>query len=256
MNTWNSDEVRARYDNHVLGFLTNIDGKTRLQATRVALAFRKLVLEESADPHSRDTLLRAHQICDKFISPVIPFETISWVTFTMMLSELGKKKELGDLLEYADDRLNPTWENGGLYYPRNDTLFDADYNLIHMEPHSGNSGLAYARLNVEDGQKKMWDKPWTKQILKNRPYVDGVSFADGVDFLRGAWDESARAMVLTLKSWSGDTRRVAMQVKNLPKGNWAVYVNGELKDTTEDADLVEISEGVGGNEVDIIVAGC
>ena len=254
MNTWNSDEVRANYDTHVLGFLTETDGKTRLNATRVALAYRKLVLEDGADRDAIETLTKAHQICQQYISPVIPFETISWVTFTMMLSELGKKKELSDLLEYADAKLDPKWEDGGLYYPRNDALMDDDYNLIHMEPHSGNSGLAYARLNVEDGQKQMWEKPWTRDIIGSRPYVDGAGFAEGVDFLRGMWDEHAHAMIITLRSWSAETRNISLQVKNLPRGNWAVYINGELKETTENAEVIGISERIGADEVDIIVA--
>ncbi len=254
MNTWNSGEVRARYDNQVIGFLTNVDGKTRLNPTRVALAFRKLVLEDGADANSPETLAQAHQISHKFISPIIPFETISWVTFTMMLSELGKKKELGDLLEYADSRLEPTWEKGGLFYPRNDDLLDNEHNMIHMEPHSGNSGIGYARLNVEDGQKKMWDKPWTREILQSRPYVDGITFADGVDLLRGLWDEDAHAMIVTLKSWSGEARKITLQVNNLPKGNWAVYVNGELKETAESMEVIEVTETVA-EEVDIVVVG-
>lgn len=255
MNTWNSDEVRARYDNHVMGFLTDFDGKTRLNASRVALAFRKLVSEDGADPRNPDTLDQARKICHKFVSPVIPFETISWVTFTMMLSELGKKKELNDLLDYADTHLMPTWENGGLYYPRNDQIFDNDYNMIHMEPHSGNSGLGYARLNIEDGQKKMWERPWTREILRSRPYIDGVTFADGVDFLRGIWDESAQAMIVTLRSWSDLSSNVALGVRNLPNGPWAVYVNGKLENTIENTEVVEVAVTVGTEDVDIIVFG-
>jgi hypothetical protein len=255
MNAWNSDEVRARYDKHVTGFLTNFDGKTRLNATRIALAFRKLVNEDGADPHSSETLVQARQICHSFVSQVIPFETICWVTFTMMLSELGKKQELEDLLEYADERLCPTWENGGLYYPRNDQLLDDEYNMVHMEPHSGNSGIGYARLNVEDGQKKMFEEPWTREVLAKRPYVDGVGFADGVDFLRGIWDEQARAMVLTLKSWSGEARNVRLLIKGLPVGDWAIYVDGKLKDVLANTEVVEVTECVATQEVDVVVAG-
>lgn len=255
MNTWNSEEVRARYDGQTLGFLTEVDGKTRLQGSNVAMAFRELVLEEGADPKDPDTLVKARQNSSKFVSPVIMFETITWVTFTMMLSELGKKKELADILEDLDNRMNPTWESGGLYYPRNDGVYDDDWNLIHMERHSGNSGIAYARLNVEDGQKKMWEKPWTREILQSRPFVDGVTYADGVDFLRGVWDENARAMIVTLRSWSGDERKIRLQVKNLPKGDWDVYVNGRLSDTVHQAEFVEVAQVVGAEEVDIIVAG-
>ncbi|EXJ68591.1 uncharacterized protein A1O5_08385 [Cladophialophora psammophila CBS 110553] len=255
MNTWNSEKVHSLYDSQVLGFLTNVDGKTRLQPTRVALGFRKLVLEHREDPQSPETLRRAREISSQFTNPVFPFETISWNCFTQMLSELGKEKELNDLLEYIDSHLNPTWENGGLFYPRNDELFDEEHHMIHMEPHSGNSGIGYSRLNVKDGQKKMWEQPWTHEILAQRPWVDELTFADGVDFLRGIWDNEARAIVVTLQSWTGNPREVTFTVKNLPQGDWAVYVNGALKQTTtvRETEGVGVTVNVGQGEVDIVV---
>ncbi|KAK5195823.1 hypothetical protein LTR92_004764 [Exophiala xenobiotica] len=265
MNTWNSEKVHSLYDSQVLGFLTDIDGKTRLQPTRVANAFRQVVLEHGADAHSAETLRKAREMSSQFANPLFPFETISWSGFAQMLSELGKAKELDDLLEYADSHLNPTWENGGLYYPRNDKLFDDDddndddgqQNMIHMEPHSGNSGIGYSRLNVKDGQKTMWEKPWTSAILAKRPYVDGLSFADGVDFLRGVWDDDARAMVITLKSWTGHQKEVSFAVKNLVQGHWAVSVDGTPKQTTTVRDTVgsvDVAVTVGNDEVDIVVS--
>jgi len=256
MNSWNSAKVHSLYDSQVMGFLTEVDGKTRLQPSRVANAFRRLVAEEDADPESMDTLHKARQQAPQFASPLFPFETISWGCFLMMLSEMGKKKQLKDLLEYADSHLNPAWENGGLYYPRNDQLLDHEHNMIHMEPHSGNSGIGYARLNVADGQKKMWEQPWTGETLASRPWVDGLTLGDGVDFLRGAWDEEKRAMVITLRSWSGERRDLSFTIQNLKGGTWATYVNGELKQVT---DLVgrkglEISVSVADVEVDIVVA--
>ena len=155
MNSWNSEEVRSRYDQQIMGSLTSFDGKTRLHPARVAMAFRDLVLKEGHDPNDPETLRLARDEKRHVLSQRIPFETLNWGTFTMMLSELGKTKELNDLLEYADEHLQPTWEQGGLFYPRNDQLADEDWNLLHVEPHSGNSGIAYSRLNVEDGQKKI-----------------------------------------------------------------------------------------------------
>jgi hypothetical protein len=255
MNSWNSAKVHSLYDSQVTGFLTEIDGKTRLQPTRVAAAFRHLVAEEDADPKSIETLHKARQQSGQFVHPLFPFETISWGCFLMMLSELGKKKELSDLLEYADSHLNPTWDNGGLYYPRNDALLDDQHNMIHMEPHSGNSGVGYARLNVTDGQKIMWEKPWTREILASRPFVDGLTLGDGVDFLRGVWDEEQRAMVVTLKSWSGERRDLSFSIKNLEPSTWATYVDGELQKTTDVTgnEGLEVSVVVGGAEVDVVV---
>ncbi|MBA7493155.1 hypothetical protein ES702_03711 [subsurface metagenome] len=258
MNAWAPDVVRSLVDKQTLGFLTHFNGKTQLQATRVAGAFRNIVLTEGADPDSVETLRKAREQCHTFVNPKVPFETLSWGCFNMMLSELGRQKELDDLLEYADTRLNPTWEDGGLFYPRNDELFDEEYNLVHVEPHSGNAMIGYARLNVKDGQKKMWEQPWTTEMLAKRPWVDGVGFADDVDFLRGTWDEEKQAMIVTARLWrepAAGSKSLIFQVKNLPAGQWATYVNGELRETAElkEARQVDVSHELGTEEVDIVV---
>jgi hypothetical protein len=49
------------------------------------------------------------------------------------LSELGKTEKLGGL-RTVDARLNPSSEEGGLYYPRNDQFVDENDNMIHMDP--------------------------------------------------------------------------------------------------------------------------
>ncbi|KAJ5368782.1 uncharacterized protein N7496_008542 [Penicillium cataractarum] len=99
------------------------------------------------------------------------------------LSELGKTTELDGLLAYADKHLQPTWENGGLYYPRNDIATDEEGHWTHMDPFSGNSAIGYARLNVENGQKIMMHAPWTKETLVDRPFVDGLDLSQGMDCL-------------------------------------------------------------------------
>jgi hypothetical protein len=255
MNSWNPEGARERYDDQTLGFLTNFGGKTALNPTRVAMAFRKLVLEEDADPKDPETLQKARDPARHVVNPRIPFETLNWGCFTMMLSELGRKKEVNDLLEYADTSLNPTWENGGLFYPRNDELADEEWRLTHVEPHSGNSGIGYARLNVENGQRTMWVHPWTKDLLSQRPYIDGVGFADGVDFLRGTWDENASAMIVTLRKWTGEPQTVTFQVCNLPVGEWTTFVDGSARETASlsKAGHVSVSEVVAQEEVDIVV---
>ena len=40
-----------------------------------------------------------------------------------------------------------------------------------MEPYSGNRAIGYARLNVEDGQKRIW---WTPDEVRSRPCIEGV----------------------------------------------------------------------------------
>ncbi|KAF2149458.1 hypothetical protein K461DRAFT_260931 [Myriangium duriaei CBS 260.36] len=254
MHAWNPEFVRDSYDKQFLGFLTHFDGKTQLQSTRVAKAFRNLVLEQGADPNDKATLTQARQQSSE-VQIKIPFETLNWLGFTMMLSELGKKKELNDLLEYADSYLQPTWVDGGLYYPRNSQLMDGDWNLTHIEPHSGNSGIGYARLNVEDGQRAMWEKPWTRDMLASRPWIDGDDLSDDVDFLRGTWDAQKSAMIITARRWRGDTRNFRLTVENLSDGVWQTYINGEYRDShnVSHGGHVAVEVLLSKAEVDIVV---
>ncbi|OBT86173.1 hypothetical protein VE02_05753 [Pseudogymnoascus sp. 03VT05] len=104
--------------------------------------------------------------------------------------------------------LNPSWENGGLYYPRCDQAVDGSGNSTLMEPYTGNAAIGYARLNIEDGQKKMWEKPWTGEFVRRKPFVDTTAFEDGgVDFLRAGWSEELNAFIVTAKTWHGKSSR-------------------------------------------------
>jgi hypothetical protein len=257
MNSYDSQGVRSRFPTQTLGFLTNVNGKTRLNPSRVAMAFRKLVFAENHSPDDPATLKLAQDPSrHAAVNPRLPFETLNWGTFTMLLSELGKTKELNDLLEYADEKLNPTWENGGLFYPRNDELADEEWNLTHVEPHSGNSGIAYARLNVEDGQKQMWEHPWTSEEVRARPWVHGVEYGDGVDFLRAVWDEEVGAFVVTMRTWDREKKgEVGLVVRNLPAGRWAVYVDGRLTNAEEFGNIgdIPVTVKLGSDEIDLIV---
>lgn len=124
-----------------------------------------------------------------------------------------------------------------------------------MEPHSGNSGIGYARLNVPDGQKTMWERPWTHELLESRPWLDGVGFDDDIDFLRGMWDAEHRAMIVTVRRWQGPAKPAHLVIKNADAGTWAVYINGTMKGVKVLSQIgeVEIENAVGQQEVDIVV---
>lgn len=74
-------------------------------------------------------------------------------------SEMGDLRTRDRLLKYADDRMVPSWSDGGLYYPRHDELTDASGNHTLMDPLTGNILLGYARLNVPDGLWSLYHRP-------------------------------------------------------------------------------------------------
>lgn len=256
MNTWNSEFVRDSYDKQALGFITNIDGHIELHHPAVGATIRQLVQEEQADPNSAETLQRARDqylanrsAGSKYMQPLFGY-VVKW------LSELGKAEELEALLSHANAQFSPTWDRGGLYYPRQDQITDESCHWTFVDPFTGNAAIGYARLNVEDGQKQMWDKPWTREYLASRPWVDGLDLSQGVDCLRGRWVDEQQAMVITVKSWDGAEHELNFSVKHLPAGHWGVYKNGGLmcEHQIGKTDPIEISVVVcQDQETDVVV---
>ncbi|PTB66877.1 hypothetical protein BBK36DRAFT_1168396 [Trichoderma citrinoviride] len=254
MNTWNSETVKSLYDQQVYGFITSIDGKVQLQEDRIAQEYRKLVDTEKADKNDASVLARARASAAALPPSKMPFSTPTFGYVVQWLSELGKKEELKGLLKYADEHLQPTWEEGGLFYPRNDVKTNEAGEWTHMDPFSGNASIGYARLNVPDGQKKMWDSPRVRGHAAMQPWIDGIDLDQGIDCLRGVWDGDEGALVVTMKTWDGRRVTAALVANNLPGGSWCVFVNGELVQsvTVKDGGDVRVEIEVGGEELDVV----
>ncbi|GAY07388.1 hypothetical protein [Pseudonocardia sp. N23] len=133
MNTWNRDFVRRHYHRQVADFLETGPGGTLSVPSAPA---RHVMGQEVVS----DT-------CD-----------LGWVA--AWASEMGDEQTLAGLLAHADTWMSPTWFDGGLYYPRNDTHTDADGRRTEIEPMSGNVLLGYARLNVADGLRGVYQDQW------------------------------------------------------------------------------------------------
>lgn len=227
MNSWNSQFVHDVFPGLIKGYLTrHPDGRIGLNNQFVAQAIREAAKNE--DNNQRD-LVATPQALDEAIGKVqrgledktiqTPMGTLAENTdfgYAMQwTSEVAPPPSSADedlvegLLKHADEFLNPTWENGGLFYPRRDgPVQDESGNWIGVDPYTGNAAIAYGRLNVRDGQKKMWDHPWTKDTHHaDYPRVEGLDLSTGVDFLRGAWKEEAEILAITMKSWDGSDKR-------------------------------------------------
>lgn len=212
-----------------------------------------MVKEEGADPRDEGLLAKARSLAaEKPVRPGPPSASIPYVL--LWLSEVGRKDELEGLLHFLDTRRNPTWEKGGLYYPRDDTPRDEEGNEAAVGTFAGNACASYARLNVPNGQKIMWDKPWTKDVLASRPWIDGVTLEEGVDCLRATWDDEKSALILTVKTWHGSNTTIHPTATDLPAGQWGVYVNGDLKQTErlDSGGSIMFQVEVGADEVDVV----
>ncbi|KAL2127183.1 hypothetical protein VTI74DRAFT_11198 [Chaetomium olivicolor] len=113
---------------------------------------------------------------------------------------------------------------------------------------------ALGYITVVDGEKIMWESPWTREYLAMRPWIDGIDLSQRVDTLRGLWDEDAGAVILTLRTWHGSQVTVEPAARNLDPGVRAAYVNGELVkyNFLEERASMSLSVVVGGTDVDIV----
>ena len=264
MNSWNSEFVKASYDHQALGFITTVNGQTELQPPLVGNAYRQLVNEDTNGTKAPKQLLDdARELAQTKIlekeaskSMNVPLSLLTKPILgyvTQWLSELGRP-ELEGLLQFVDENLNPTWENGGLYYPRNDKPWNDKLTWTHMDPFSGNAAIGYSRLHVKDGMKKLWEEPWTQKQVQAQPWLDGVTLADNVDLLRGQWDAERKVMVVTMKSWDASIKTINPIFKNLSAGIWEVIVDGQAvkKEKVQKGGEMSTIVEVDGTEVDVL----
>ncbi|PPJ50533.1 hypothetical protein CBER1_05520 [Cercospora berteroae] len=252
MHAWRPEFVEDLYEAQAFGYITRFDNEFRLSPTAVAKAFRTMVAEEQAPP-DKDTLNDAKERAKTAPASPMPYTAPTLGYVAQWLSELGRP-ELHQLLDFADQHLQPTWEKGGLYYPRRDEQFGDDSRWSHMDPFTGNAVIGYARLNVPNGQKIMWDEPWTTQTLQQRPWIDGLHFGQGVDFVRAVHNEVEKLVLLTVESWDGFKHKIAPAFKNLAGGTWSVYVDGHYVASYDVQEGGEIALEVDVSEVDMDVA--
>ncbi|MFA6157779.1 MAG: hypothetical protein WC739_24285, partial [Mesorhizobium sp.] len=107
---------------------------------------------------------------------------------------------LPEILDYVDRNMNPTWKDGGLYYPRNEQTW-VDGKFVGVTPLSGNANFAYARLNRKDGLNKLYFADWAKTRLA-QPNLAEVS--RHIDIARAVFLPDRNVLVVTARPAHGD----------------------------------------------------
>ena len=117
---------------------------------------------------------------------------------------MGDTETLDGLLAHADRFMNPTWQDGALYYPRNDQSFDQDGHLTGIAPMTGNTLIGYARLNVPDGMWGLYNEPWDRSHF-SEPLI--VERGDAIDITKAVFDRSSRTLDFATQLRGGAARR-------------------------------------------------
>jgi hypothetical protein len=144
-----------------------------------------------------------------------------WVT--AWTSEMGDAETLQGLLAHADRYMAPTWLDGGFYYPRNDTVEDADGNRTLVEPMSGNVLLGYARLNIPDGLWHLYNEPWQRSHF-DEPALARV--ASDVDVSRAVFDSRTNTLNFALQRCGSRGDGVVLLSNVLSRGPWSLHCDG------------------------------
>ena len=178
--------------------------------------YARLWLKETADgtlqirpPHELHAMAT-----DKAVGPAIPYRSPAFGYAALWLSELGDRERLTALLAHADRFMRPTVEAGGLFYPREDRSADAAGRMTYMDPLTGNALIAYARINVADGMRAMYERPWS-----SRPIGPAIVSVSGAALRRAVHRDEGRSMEFDLVADIATRSSISIGFGTLPPGN-------------------------------------
>ena len=223
LNMWNRDFVRKNYPAQIADLIiTHNDGTISVRPTPQTF----LGMDASMD------------WCD-----------FGWVA--AWASEMGDDLTRDGLLAYADKRMNPTYRNGGLYYPRNDDEFDSEGNFIQVDPQVGNVLLGYARLNIADGLWKLFNEPWGHEHFQE----PALTVVDADVDVRSAEVVDGVLTARIQRRTEGTTGSGTVTIgRALGCGDWKLQIDGVDVAQIRGAQL-ELKDGIGSERVRVDDAG-
>ncbi len=225
MHAWNPALVREHYPKFVDKWVTKLPDGSSFVTPAPAAA---LGLKERGNAHD-----------------------FGWAA--VCASELGDTSLLKGLHEFADEHLQPAWQDGGYYYRRCDQLLTEDGLLRAMDPHTSNALLPYSRLNVTGGLRKLYEEPLQEEHF-SQPKL--ISLEPSLDVHRAKYDSKVQAMVLTLKPTHGMEKNstVSLEITNVWKrGDWHIQRDHEtlalcdsdnISSSTSSAQLKRLDDSV------------
>ncbi|MEM7665521.1 MAG: hypothetical protein AAF250_06660 [Pseudomonadota bacterium] len=212
LNAWTPETARALYAQQAPRYFGRTpDGRTTIYQPTVLEEVQNRRNAGEANPSLHDPEFN-------WRAPTLGYSAI-W------MAELGDRERLEGLLAHADRHMNPSWVNGGLYYPRNDASYNTDGEMVFMEPLSGNAMLAYARLNPAGGLNQLYRRPWTSDhfeepVLANDPV--------GVNVSKAYYDRNEGELVLNIEAVANRPKDTQLKVRRGPGRRWTIRRDGEL----------------------------
>ena len=138
--------------------------------------------------------------------------------FVLLASEVGDAETVQTMTDYADAHFEPTWKDGGYYYPStSDYVFNyfRDWKgYIHnVGPVTGNVLVGYARINPKDGLWEIYNRPWEKSHFA-APFISDVDYLEA-SVTQAVFDSEKDALIVTLVAGPVKSSTVSFTVRQL-----------------------------------------
>lgn len=154
-------------------------------------------------------------------------------------SEMGDEDTVAGLLAHADRYMSPRWKNGGYFYPRCDRAYDEAGRVTAINPTVGNALLPYARLNVKDGLRKLYEGPWSDTHFHD-PAV--VETSGSLDFRTAKFLPEEHTLHLFVSKRDDRDNPMEITIERVwDRGNWKIQRNGQTILTADSSQIIGCS---------------
>ena len=167
-----------------------------------------------------------------------PFENMGWTAsfdfgwFALLASEVGDRETVQTMTDYADAHFEPTWRDGGYYYPTSSYyqyLFLRDWKgyIYNVGPATGNVLVGFARINPKDGLWKIYNQPWESSHF-TQPYISDVDYLEA-SVTQAVYDDQSDALIVTLVPGPVANNKTTFTVHQLdPAKTYSLVRNGKV----------------------------
>ncbi|KAH7176971.1 hypothetical protein EDB81DRAFT_676038 [Dactylonectria macrodidyma] len=220
MHSWNPDFVKENYERQrQKALVRHEDGTLSIKVATI-------------DGRSKNTTM------------LLQSAEFGW--FAALAAEMGDVDSLKSLLDYADSRFCPRYENGGLMYPRNDEMHDVHGHYSMSSPIQSNALIPLARLNVPSGFERLYNQPWGPKNCEHygEPALTGVDFS--IDVYRAVYFPERRALHFDVAVYEAEAAGNVGMSRVFGRGDWVLSRNGRQVawGNSETLSKTELGEGV------------
>jgi hypothetical protein len=167
-----------------------------------------------------------------------PFENMGWGVsfdfgfFALLASEVGDTETVQAMVDYADEHFEPTWKDGGYYYPH--TRFYV-YNFLrdwlgyihNVGPLTGNVLVGFASINPKDGLWKIYNQPRGKSHF-DEPFITDVEYLEA-NVTQAVYAADKDALIVTLAPASVESEATSFTVRQLdPEKTYVLVRDGQV----------------------------